>query len=407
MDATGLVAVAFIALGQHFSEGVVAYDKEDFTLATKSFTTVIDTAHRDSPYTEIALLWRARALGSQKRSVAAERDLDRLLQRDLDPKTRTDALAFYQHIIGHAWIGLQLISPESTWAFIGQQIKARNAAQLTRCFTGALLENTTRSLTEANAWDAMQSITRMQIMSIDYDEPQTVATVTLRADDDRIIQLQALKRDKFWLYAREIDAPKTNKKHSIATLQGAQTDVLPDHLATDIDRLNALRKAIETHVLTERQMPVQLSELTSMLGADAEATLTAENGKPYLMRTPTQGVEAPASPWVFPDAATNGKRAVLALGTVRRLAEEEFVRIANAHGIGTGPVSEIPCTAKDVDRLRQYIRDLGAEDYAVRREAERQLRAAGPKAHDLLEDATKHDDPEIAFQAQALLDAFK
>jgi hypothetical protein len=83
MHATGLIAVAFIALGQHFSESVVAYDKEDFTLATKSFTTVIDTAHRDSPYTEIALLWRSRARGSRKRSVAEERDLDRLLQRDL------------------------------------------------------------------------------------------------------------------------------------------------------------------------------------------------------------------------------------------------------------------------------------------------------------------------------------
>jgi hypothetical protein len=384
MDATNLVAVAFIALGQHFSDGVVAYDKEDFTLAAKSFTTVINTAHRDSPYTEVALLWRARTLGSQKRAVAAERDLDKLLQRDLDSKTRADALAFYQQIVGHAWIGLQLISAESTWAFIGEQIKSKNEAQLMRCFTGALLEHTTRSLTAADAWKTMQAITRMQIMSIDYAKPRTVATVTLRADNDRIIKLQALKRGRFWLYAKEIDAPKVDVKRSVAKPQDAQAAVRTSNLATDIARLNALRKAIEMHVLNERQMPEQLSELTAMLGADAAATLTAKNGKPYVMRTPTQGVEAPASPWIFPDAPTNGKRAVLALGTVRQLAEEEFIRIANAHGIRTGPVSEAPDTAKDVDRLRQYINDLGAEDYTVRREAERQLRAAGPKAHDLL-----------------------
>src|SRR5687768_18567467 len=53
--------------------------------------------------------------------------------------------------------------------------------------------------------------------------------------------------------------------------------------------------------------------------------------------------------------------------------------------------------------IKALVDQLGAEDYAKREAAAKRLKALGKGALPALREAAKHDDPEVASRAQALV----
>ena len=55
------------------------------------------------------------------------------------------------------------------------------------------------------------------------------------------------------------------------------------------------------------------------------------------------------------------------------------------------------------EQLKKAVTDLGAQDFATRRQAAQTLKEAGPTARPLLEQASQSEDPEVRLTAQGLL----
>ncbi len=399
MGATGMVAVVFFTLGQMFSDGVRAYNDQDYRAATSAFSEVLADAPAESPYRPIALFWGARACACNGKPRRPDGDLDRLLEAHIDAATQRDAETLYRQVTGLDWIGTGLLSPEKTWKTVVERIKARDERFLPRCFTGPMLETLMGGLAREESWDELTAVAQMFLSHVDIDDTGKKATVTLNAEGADALSLVAVKKGKFWLFSEQADTPNAGKRSHKTPAADGRTQ------ATDLQRLARIRQLMEAYVIDEGQMPESLEALRDFAPDFEAVSVSAHDKTPYRLSTPTRNVEQPVSPWVFPASSANGKRTLLAFGQVRVLEEEAFVALARKHGVRWSDVPLEDLADQEARELSQWIDDLGSQVFDTRTQAYRHLEEAGERARALLEAAQEHEDPEIAFQARTLLNA--
>ena len=397
---TGMVAVVFMTLGHSFSEGVSAFEQNDYKAATQAFSHVLQTAEADSPYRALSLLWRAECLARTDDTQGAERDLDRLLEGELDVSTRKDAQALYLKVTGKAWVELSLSSPEKTWASIAAAVSARDDKRLLRCFTGDLLKEVTAGFTRGDGWDDMDDVGEMELLKVVYSDDKDEAVVTLAAKHQDRVHLRAVRHAGAWHFAGAANARRPGRGDEVhVDVKGHDAQAL----RTDSYRLQVLRKAIETYVLKEQRMPQALVDLKAYAAKYDDVSKSVSNDEPFVLQAPTRDVEQPASPWIFTSGPSEGKRIVLAFGSVREVPETEFQSIAKKHGLRLGAAAAAEgASGVAGEQIQRWIQELGHDSFDVRQKAYQQLEDAGEGALQFLRDA-EVDDPEITYRIQKLL----
>lgn len=93
----------------------------------------------------------------------------------------------------------------------------------------------------------------------------------------------------------------------------------------------------------------------------------------------------------------------LRVGCDMRMALRVLILAALACSARGGVSEEAVPTPPSVKQLEAWARDLGANDFQKREEAQRNLAAAGQAAAPVLEKALKSDDPEVRTRAERLL----
>jgi hypothetical protein len=400
-ELTALSLAVLMSLGQWFGDGVAAYNKKDFKNAETSFTRVIGKKVTPNPFLEPALYWRAQTYIKQGNRQKAAADLARLLKHSESGHFATFAAADYKKLTGKAWDVVDLSTPEKTWTSFVRALKARDTKKLKRCCGGKIMGELLQALArEPEFWEgAAREIGQMQFARAVYNRKKDKAAVYFtgmgrgRAKERPTFVMERVNAK--WLISSEFH-PKVRRE-----FEGLLPLSATEKRMEDMNKLRLFDHAIEVYRVKHNAVPAKLEDIRGYIQEFDRNRVSATDGKPFVFALPR---DKQAEPWVYVSSSVKDSRLGLINGTVTSMAEREFKKLARKAGVRVPQAwKRITLTPDEEKAIRALIRQLGARTFGTRQAAYRKLKALGPKAGKLLEQATEDPDMEISLQAKKLL----
>jgi hypothetical protein len=218
------------------------------------------------------------------------------------------------------------------------------------------------------------------------------------AEEDSSSALLLLRLDGGWIIAGEQDLEDFEGDDVVSDVPAQQGWI------NDVSRLRQLAAAMEQYTLAKNAPPARLEDIREYLKNFAAASTSAVNGKAWALAMPKGPDDKEKTTWIFMSSPSNGRRQGVFDGEVRTISEGEFQQLCRERGVKVAPVIQpVALSAEEEKQIRQLISRLGAREFKERQAAYDDLKKLGMKAGNLLEEAQKDPDPEVALQAGKLL----
>jgi tetratricopeptide (TPR) repeat protein len=387
------------SLSQWFGEGMQAVKQEKYEAAAAAFTRVIEAEAPVNPLKETALYWRAHSFAALKQNEKAAKDIETLINANPGSSLLPLAVKTYKELTGKDWAGLNLTTPRDTWRSFLAAMRARDVDQLRRCCTGEWLRELGWEL-ECNLDfldDLGDLFVTTRILEVRSNAAGNRACLVL-AEEDSSSALLLLRLDGGWIIAGEQDLEDFEGDDVVSDVPAQQGWI------NDVSRLRQLAAAMEQYTLAKNAPPARLEDIREYLKNFAAASTSAVNGKAWALAMPKGPDDKEKTTWIFMSSPSNGRRQGVFDGEVRTISEGEFQQLCRERGVKVAPVIQpVALSAEEEKQIRQLISRLGAREFKERQAAYDDLKKLGMKAGNLLEEAQKDPDPEVALQAGKLL----
>jgi len=397
-----LTLSALLTLSQQFGQGVQKMGEKDYPGAIAAFTVVLAQNGATQPLAEPALYWRATCYESNAQPAQAQADLDRILT--LYPKGAIAelALADYARVAGKPWAGVDLSTPEGSWATLRKLIKEKNADLLPHCLAGQLKAMMPVLIAREDAgWEEMaRSFGAMEFGSAFYNAESNKACVAYANPERgaRTGYMIMVREGQAWRLSGEATSRERREFETVLAGSGVVTESVWNE---NINRLRQLDAAVEQYMMASRDSPRQLSDAADYVRDFSDTRICTVDNQPFVMAYAKAGGN---KPWIYMATAVEGKRLALTSSGLRVYTETQFRELASNQQVRLSQDwTAVTLSAEEQESIRALVRQLGAPEFARRREAREKLQALGVKAGLLLKEATQDGDPEIAQAAQELL----
>ncbi|MBT3294876.1 MAG: hypothetical protein HN919_07575 [Verrucomicrobia bacterium] len=393
-----ITLAALLALATNFQDGLRQLEAKQYAKAAAQFTTVVEAKPAVDELRELARVYRAKAyLGAGQKAKALE-DASRLIRTAATSSHREVGVALYTQAGGTLKTLRPKEEPKAVMDKVLAALQADDAKTARTHLSGGLL----RLLDTVDAVFKQQARGRSFIAEIGREFRNVNVDSQTMNDTNQTARLTVSMQGGSFTFALE----QTEGAWVFADLltYAPQQRHRMHHNAVeqqDVNKLRQLDAAIEQYTMANRKPPAQLADVADYVKNFAEASISAEDGKPFVFAIPKQG----GKPWVFTATAVGGQRRGVINGSVRTVSEAEFKALAKTHGIRMRKDwKQVEVSDVDETAVRALIKQLGAGTSRERKAAYAELKAMGEQAGKLLDKATHDPDPEISHQAQNLLD---
>ena len=395
-----ITLAALLALATNFQDGLRQLEAKQYAQAVTQFTTVVEAEPAVDELCELARVYRAKAyLGAGQKAKALE-DAATLIRTAATKSHQEMGVALYTQAGGTLATLRPKEEPKAVMDKVLAALQADDAKTARTHLSGGLL----RLLHTVDAVFMAQARGRSFLAEIGREFRNVNVDSQTLNDTNQTARLTASmqggsftfgleQKEGAWVFA------------DLLTFAPAQEHHREHHNAKEQQEVNKLRQldsAIEQYTMANGKPPTQLADAADYVHNFAGASVSAEDGKPFVFAIPKQG----GKPWVFTATAVGGQRRGLINGSVRTVPEAEFKALAKTHGIRMRKDwKQVEVSGVDEAAVRALIKQLGAGTSRERKVAYGELKAMGEQAGKLLDEATHDPDPEISHQAQSLLDA--
>jgi tetratricopeptide (TPR) repeat protein len=184
-NIVSLTTAIFLSLSQWYGDGVASYQKKEYKAAAKSFTRVVEEKVQPNPFFAQSLYMRAQCFIKLDNKDKAVADLRQLLESESEGDLDTLAAGDFKKLTGKDWDGLNLSTPEKTWASFIAALQRRDINAVRACCQGKLLQELNQQLTrgEDKFWEEAKEITGARITSVRYNKDRSKALIRFAIPD--------------------------------------------------------------------------------------------------------------------------------------------------------------------------------------------------------------------------------